>query len=56
MVSLSLGSLTLYFLGIAIRRGQAKTKKTNTKQQYYMVIGGFCVVMAGAVAYTVLSP
>jgi len=25
-------------------------------QQYYYVIGGFCVIMAGAATFTILNP
>jgi hypothetical protein len=32
-----------------------KAKKSN-KNEYYVVIGGFCFVMAGALVYTVLNP
>ena len=40
----------------ALRRSSEKNKKANNMNDYYMVIGGFCAVMAGAGVYTVLNP
>ena len=46
----------VYFLSAAQLRHAKKGKKDNTQQQYYLVIGGFVFVMAGATLYTLFNP